>query len=167
MTRRGERELEGDVRLVANYGISHPESYGGVRLDDADFPGPVRLVVAFTSGLDRHLAALQSVAENNDRLDVRSCPLSHLECKELGDRVQGEILSSIPDIETLATVDSVWSGVLVLVNANQVGSVRAIVGETGGFESRKGDTTSCPADALAQVGTWRRISVCRRTAEKR
>jgi hypothetical protein len=35
----------------------------------------------------------------------------------------------MPDIESLAIVDSVWSGVLVLVDANQVESVRAIVAE--------------------------------------
>ena len=126
---RQEDELQDDALAIDEYGMAHPDSYGGVRFDSELFPEPVRLVAAFTRDLDRHLSALRSIVEHPDRVDVRSCAFSKHECTATAERVNQRVVAAIPDIGSLAVVDSIWSGTTVLVDHDHVEAVRQLLHE--------------------------------------
>ena len=126
---RQQGELDDDVEAADVYGRSHPETYGGVRLEGGGRVAPARLTVAFTEDVERHAEALRSLVPHPDRVDVQACPHSDKACRELADRVVARIQSTLPDLRSLFVDSSPWSGVTVLVRADDLDAVRLLLAD--------------------------------------
>ncbi|MGH9226774.1 MAG: hypothetical protein ACRD2W_23985 [Acidimicrobiales bacterium] len=120
-------ELQDDVEAVEAYGRAHPDVYGGVRFNNDDLPGPVRLIVSFADDLDRHVAELRSVVAHPMRVDVRSCMSSRDAAVAMADRITKRLLQPMPNIRSLAVLHSVWSGTTVLVDGADLDFVRQVL----------------------------------------
>lgn len=69
------------VDAVRGYGAAHPDQFGDVRVD-----GP-RVVASFTSDLRRHLAALQQVVGDPDRIAVEPAKATGARLQQICDEV--------------------------------------------------------------------------------